>query len=181
MDLRDFNPNEPTEEQRLLLRKVNAIRGVISGALTAGVCIYAFFSPMFARFRDTEDEVFELAANGMQLILIMFAVLGLLIFLRNLLTLIIIFTGNEYSAFSEKYLELAGFLESNTGRLASIVISVIITAFGAFAIGGGAAGLTEGDPMALYIVAGVFIAAGVGTAVVNLIGLIRSIRERAQA
>ena len=67
-------------------------------------------------------------------------------------------------------------IEANTGRMIQIVMGAIFVVFSVFAFVKGPGMLAEGSSVeGLYIVSGIFIAAGLGLAITGTVGIIKSI------
>lgn len=160
------------------LRKASAITGIVKGVMMAGICGFALFSPMFKVMLSQGDKTLNVFGNGFIILLILMMVLGVLSALRNLVTLILMITGNDTDGFGRKYIIVMGLMESNAGRMIQIVMGAIFVVFSVFAISSGADNLAEGSSVeGLYIVSGVFIAAGLGLAIAGIVGMIKSIRN----
>lgn len=159
-------------------RKINALVGIVKGAMMAGICGFAVLSPMFKAMINQGDRQLNLFGYGFVILLILMIVIGVLSAIRNLITLILMMTGNDTDGFGRKYIIVMGLIESNTGRMIQIVMGSIFVIFSVFAISSGADHLAEGSSIeGLYIVSGVFIAAGLGLAIAGVIGIIKSFRN----
>ena len=160
------------------VRRVITVIGMVKGLALCAICVYILFSPMWERMRETKDEVILFSVHGFRILLILFIIIGAVMFLRHLLSLIIQLGGMDEDGFGRKYIVIMGVMESNTGRLVQAVMGIIFTVFSIFAIKDGATMLTEGsDETVLYIISGVFCLAGTGMFVSAIIGVVKSIRE----
>ena len=159
------------------IRKVKAVTGMIKGAMMAGICGFAFFSPMFRAMQNTGDDVMVTSAHGFKLLLILLMVIGVIMALRNLLMLILQLTGNDETEFGRRYTLIMGAMEVNAGRLVQIVMGSLFVIFAGFAFIQGPDKLAEGSTVeGLYIVSGIFVLAGAGVAIGGIIGIIKSIK-----
>ena len=160
------------------LRKVTAVTGVIKGAMMAGICGFALFSPMFKAMQSQGDKTINVFGTGFVILLILMIVIGALSALRNLVTLILMMTGNDSEGFGRKYIVIMGLLESNTGRLIQMVMGGIFVFISVFAMSSGKNMMAEGSSIeGLYVVSGIFTAVGLGLVISGVIGIVKSVRN----
>lgn len=159
------------------VRKAKAVIGIVKGVMVTGICAFALVSPLFSRFESTNDDVFLMFSRGMKILLILFIVMGVLMALRNLLILILQFSGNDTAGAGHKYIVIVGALESNAGRVFQIVFGGLFVALSLFAFTQGPDMLAEGSTVeSLYIVSGIFTLAGIGLIISAIIGIVKSVK-----
>ena len=159
------------------VRKAKAVMGIVKGVMAAGMCTFALVSPLFKKFWSTDDEVFLMFSKGVQILLVLFIVMGAVMALRNLLMLILQFSGNDTTGAGHKYIIIMGALESNAGRVFQIVFGGMFAGFAYFAFTKGPGMLAEGNTVeSLYIVSGIFILAGLGLIIGGIIGIVKSVK-----
>ena len=159
------------------VRKAKAVMGIVKGVMAVGMCTFALVSPLFKKFWSTDDEVFLMFSKGVQILLVLFIVMGAVMALRNLLMLILQFSGNDTTGAGHKYIIIMGALESNAGRVFQIVFGGMFAGFAYFAFTKGPGMLAEGNTVeSLYIVSGIFILAGLGLIIGGIIGIVKSVK-----
>ncbi len=159
------------------VRKAKAVMGIVKGVMAVGMCTFALVSPLFKKLWSTDDEVFLMFSKGMQILLVLFIVMGAVMALRNLLMLILQFSGNDTTGAGHKYIIIMGALESNAGRVFQIVFGGMFAGFAYFAFTKGPGMLAEGNTVeSLYIVSGIFILAGLGLIIGGIIGIVKSVK-----
>ena len=160
------------------VRRARALMGIVKGLMAVGVCSYVlFFTPFFTRFDEIDDDISRVFVGGMKALLILFIIMGALLFVRSLLILILDLTGNSSAGAGHTLIVIAGALEANAGRVFQMIFGMIFLAFTFFAFTQGPDMLAEGSTVeGLYIVSGIFGLAGLGLIISAIIGIVKSVK-----
>ena len=161
-----------------VVRKARALMDLVKGLMAVGICSYVlFFTPFFDRFSEIEDDIAQVFAKGMKALLVLFIVMGFLMFIRSLVVLILLQTGNDGTGAGHRFIVIVGAMQANAGRVFQIVFGGIFVAFSFFAFTQGPDMLAEGSTVeGLYIVSGIFTLAGLGLIIGAIIGIVKSVK-----
>lgn len=161
-----------------IVRKARALMDLVKGLMAVGICSYVlFFTPFFDRFSEIEDDIAQVFAKGMKALLVLFIVMGFLMFIRSLVVLILLQTGNDGTGAGHRFIVIVGAMQANAGRVFQIVFGGIFVAFSFFAFTQGPDMLAEGSTVeGLYIVSGIFTLAGLGLIIGAIIGIVKSVK-----
>ena len=160
------------------IRKAAAIHGVIKGAMLIFVCVAALASPMFRAMKNSGDSLLVTFSHGFVILLILLALTGVFMFVRNLLALILQLTGKEETEFGQKYLMFMTVMEASAGDMIAIVFGSLFIILSLFAIITGGDNLAEGSSAtALYIISGVFCIAGLSVVIHGIVGTVKNIKS----
>ncbi len=160
------------------VRRARALIGIVKGLIDVGVCsCVLFFTSFFMRFDEIDDGIIRVFLGGMKALLILFIIMGALLFVRSLLILILDLTGNSSAGAGHTLIVIVGALEANAGRVFRIIFGMILLAFTFFAFTQGPDMLAEGSTVeGLYIVSGIFALAGLGLIISAIIGIVKSVK-----
>ena len=161
-----------------IVRKARALMDLVKGLMAVGICSYVlFFTPFFDRFSEIEDDIAQVFAKGMKALLVLFIVMGFLMFIRSLVVLILLQTGNDGTGAGHRFIVIVGAMQANAGRVFQMVFGGIFVAFSFFAFTQGPDMLAEGSTVeGLYIVSGIFTLAGLGLIIGAIIGIVKSVK-----
>ena len=161
-----------------IVRKARALMDLVKGLMAVGICSYVlFFTPFFDGLSETEDDIAQVFAKGMKALLVLFIVMGFLMFIRSLVVLILLQTGNDGTGAGHRFIVIVGAMQANAGRVFQMVFGGIFVAFSFFAFTQGPDMLAEGSTVeGLYIVSGIFTLAGLGLIIGAIIGIVKSVK-----
>ncbi len=161
-----------------IVRKARALMDLVKGLMAVGICSYVlFFTPFFDRLSETEDDIAQVFAKGMKVLLVLFIVMGFLMFIRSLVVLILLQTGNDGTGAGRRFIVIVGAMQANAGRVFQMVFGGIFVAFSFFAFTQGPDMLAEGTTVeSLYIVSGIFTLAGLGLIIGAIIGIVKNVK-----
>ena len=161
-----------------IVRKARALMDLVKGLMAVGICSYVlFFTPFFDRFSEIEDDIAQVFAKGMKALLVLFIIMGFLMFIRSLVVLILLQTGNDGTGAGHRFIVIVGAMQANAGRVFQMVFGGIFVAFSFFAFTQGPDMLAEGSTVeGLYIVSGIFTLAGLGLIIGAIIGIVKSVK-----
>ncbi len=161
-----------------IVRKARALMDLVKGLMAVGICSYVlFFTPFFDRFSEIEDDIAQVFTKGMKALLVLFIVMGFLMFIRSLVVLILLQTGNDGTGAGHRFIVIVGAMQANAGRVFQMVFGGIFVAFSFFAFTQGPDMLAEGSTVeGLYIVSGIFTLAGLGLIIGAIIGIVKSVK-----
>ncbi len=182
MDIQNFRNMSQGDIEEFVnsaaVRRARALMGIVKGLMAVGVCSYVlFFTPFFTKFAEVDDDIARMFVKGMKALLILFIIMGALLFVRSLLILILDLTGNSSAGSGHTLIVIAGALEANAGRVFQMIFGMIFLAFTFFAFTQGPDMLAEGSTVeGLYIVSGIFALAGLGLIIGAIIGIVKSVK-----
>ena len=171
------------EEQIRSLRNAKTAISLVKSGVAAIVMVYVLIgAPILPAMRQSGDETLMSFAGFFSVLLCVFLGICIIDFIRNLILLILFYTGNDESEFGRKYVNLMGVIQQCAGQIFQIIFGIAFLSFSVFAITKGPSMLAEGSDLnTLYIVSGVFVLAGVIIITSGVIGLIRAIRNSTPA
>ena len=160
------------------LRKASEINGIIKAVSLIAICVVALKSPILPFMKNSGDSLLITVSHGFKILLIILGIIGILMFLRNLLAFILQITGKEETEFRQKYMMFMAVIEASTGNVFSFLFGCLFIIFSLFAFINGPDNLAEGSTVeGLYIVSGIFLIAGLGIAIFGIVGTVKNIKS----
>ena len=161
-----------------MVRKASEIQGMVKGVMAVVICVFALISPLLPRMRESGVEILITVSYGFTILMILIGVIGLFMFARNLLAFILQVTGKEETGFGQRYMMFMVAVEACTGNIFVIVFGILFIVFSVFAFIEGPNNLAEGSTVeGLYIVSGVFLAAGLGVVIHGVVSTVKTIKS----
>lgn len=177
-DLENLRQGNMTEEQFIKIRNIKGAVSLGRNLIAVAAILYILFAAGFRdKMKAVDDPVMKIFANGFQILLIVLLVIAALAAIRDLLLVILCFSGKADNGFGLRYVKAAEAMGTAAGNVFQIVMGVVFVIISCFTIKNGPSMLAEGSSVeALYVVSGIFIASGAGLVIAGIIGIIKAIR-----